>query len=212
MIGRRWEELGLWADTSERDEAVRRLRTNGSVDNLEFTFRKKNGDVGKGLISADLIEIDGNPCAITATIDITEHRQLEDQLAQALRLDSIGRLASGVAHDFNNFLMVIAADSDFLLESIGPNDPLRPHVDGITKATEHAASLTKNLLAFGRKQVIKPKQLDLNKIISDSVWMMQRLVGKDIGIATRLDPLLGQVDGRPRTGASDPHESCIERS
>ncbi len=65
------------------------------------------------------------------------------------------------------------------------------------KAAEHAASLTKNLLAFSRKQVIKPKQLDLNKIISDSVWMMQRLVGKDIGIATRLDPLLGQVVADP---------------
>ena len=159
VIGRRWDELGLWADSPNRDEAVSRLVRDGSLRNWEFRFRKKSGEPGTGLLSAELIEINGNPCAITATIDITERLQLENQLRQAQKLESVGRLAGGVAHDFNNLLTVINGYSGMLLEKLKVFDPLHPYVLEIKNAGERAASLTKQLLAFSRKQVIEPRGL-----------------------------------------------------
>ena len=197
VVGRPWDEIGLWVDNSVRDEAVRRLRTDGSVDNLEFSFRKRNGEVGRGLISAELIELDGNPCAITATIDITEHLHLENQLRQAQRLEGMGRLAGGMAHDFNNLLTVITGYGQFLLQSLAPADPLRPNVEEIAKAAGHAACLTKQLLAFSRKQFVEPRILDLNELLRDSERLIQRLIGEEIALATRLEPRLGKVKADP---------------
>jgi two-component system, cell cycle sensor histidine kinase and response regulator CckA len=197
VIGKSWDEMGMWTDPSNRDEAVKRLLEDGSLRNWEFSFCKKNGDVGNGLISAELIEIDGHPCAITATIDITERLHLENQLRQAQKLESIGRLAGGVAHDFNNLLTVINGYSDFLTTGLDRTSPLWFSANEIRKAGERAASLTKQLLAFSRKQVIEPKRLDLNTTIRDSERMLQRLIGEDIALVTRLDPTLGQVMADP---------------
>ena len=95
-------------------------------------------------------------------MDITERLQLERQFRQAQKLESVGRLAGGVAHDFNNLLTVINGYSELLLKRLKHSDPLRPYAEEIRKAGEHAASLTKQLLAFSRKQVIEPRVLDLN--------------------------------------------------
>jgi PAS domain S-box-containing protein len=129
--------------------------------------------------------------------DVTERRQLEDQLRQAQKLESIGRLAGGVAHDFNNLLTVINGYSGFLLRALKAGDPLRSYAEEITTAGERAASLTKQLLAFSRKQVIEPKVLDLNAIIRESTVMLRRLIGDDIVLETHLDGSLGQVIADP---------------
>ncbi|HLK64579.1 MAG TPA: PAS domain S-box protein [Bryobacteraceae bacterium] len=197
VIGRSWEELRLWTDPSNRDEAVRRLLNERSLRNWEFKFRRKNGDVGDGLISADLIEIEGNLCAITATIDITERIQLENQLRQAQKLESIGRLAGGVAHDFNNLLTVIMGHGELLLRSAGATDTFRQNIEEIRKAAERAAGLTQQLLAFSRKQTIAPRPLDLNNVVKDAERMLRRLIGEDIEVVTTLDPLLGRVMADP---------------
>jgi PAS domain S-box-containing protein len=129
--------------------------------------------------------------------DITERLQLENQLRQAQKLESIGRLAGGVAHDFNNLLTVINGYSEFLLERLKPPDPLTPYVEEIRNAGERAASLTKQLLAFSRKQVIEPKVLDLNAIIRESAPMLERLIGEDVVLKTLLDNSLGHVMADP---------------
>jgi len=166
----------------------------GSIRNFEFIFQKKSGEVGTGLLSAELIEIAGHQCAITASIDITERLRLEAQLRQAHKLEGLGRLAGGVAHDFNNLLTVINGYSDLILRGLPADDPLYPPIQEIKKAAGRGAGLTKQLLAFSRKQVIKAKVLDLNVIVNDSRDMFQRLIGEDIAVgACSIDISLSDV-------------------
>jgi PAS domain S-box-containing protein len=197
IVGRGWFEVRLWADPHERDRALQLLRKESRIRNFEFVFRKKNGELGTGLLSAELIEIGGYQCAITATVDISERLRLEMQLRQAQKLEGLGRLAGGVAHDFNNLLIVINGYSDFVLKRLAADDPLYLPAQEINKAGERAASLTKQLLAFSRKQIIEPRPLDLNVIVNDTERMFQRLIGEDIELAISLDPLLGQVMADP---------------
>jgi two-component system, cell cycle sensor histidine kinase and response regulator CckA len=153
--------------------------------------------VGSGLLSADLIEINGKQCAITAAVDITKRLQLESQLRQAQKLESLGRLAGGVAHDFNNLLTIINGYSDLMLKTLDPNDPLHSQAFEIHKAGGRAAGLTSQLLAFSRKQVIEPRALNVNAIINDTDRMLRRLIGEDIEFVAALDPLVGQILADP---------------
>jgi PAS domain S-box-containing protein len=197
IVGRSWLQLCLFGHPDEWDGALQRLLNEGRIRNLEFEFRKKSGDLGTGLLSAELIEIDGHQCAITATIDITERLRLEMQLRQAQKLEGLGRLAGGVAHDFNNLLIVINGYSDFVLKRLSAGDPWYLPVQEINKAGERAASLTKQLLAFSRQQIIEPTPLDLNMIVNDAERMFRRLIGEDIELAISLDPLLGRIMADP---------------
>ena len=136
--------------------------------------------------------------------DITERKiaeadreKLAAQLVQAQKMESVGRLAGGVAHDFNNLLTVINGYSGFLLARLATGDPLRTYAESIGKAGERAASLTRQLLAFSRKQVIQPIDLDLNAAVADAVPLLRRLIGEDIELVTRLDPGLGSTSADP---------------
>ena len=193
VVGRPLTELVLWDDPQDRERAFEQLAKEGGLRNYEFHFHKKSGDSGAGLLSAELIDIDGKQCAITVAVDITDRIQLESRLRQAHKLESIGRLAGGVAHDFNNLLTLINGYSDFLLKTLHADDPMRLHVQEIKKAGEHAAGLTKQLLTFSRKQIIEPKPLDVNSIVKDAERLLQRLIGEDIELVTTLDPVLGQI-------------------
>ena len=197
VVGRPWNDLVLWDDPKDRDQVFAQLAKEGGLRNCEFRFHKKGGESGAGLLSAELIELGGKQCAITVTVDITDRIQLESRLRQSHKLESVGRLAGGVAHDFNNLLTLINGYSDFLLKTLHTDDPLRLHVQEIKKAGEHAASLTKQLLTFSRKQIIEPRQLDVNNIVNDAERMLQRLIGEDIELVTTLDPLLGHVIADP---------------
>lgn len=193
VIGRRWDEVGLWVDTSNREEAFRVLREEGSLRNWEFAFRRKDGTTGTSLLSGELIELDGRPCAITAKMDITDRLQLQAQLQHAQRLESVGRLAGGVAHDFNNSLTVIAGYNEMIQNDLVSNSPLWGYADEVRRAAERASELTKQLLAFSRKQVISVSPVNLNGVVTDAERMLQRVIGEDIHLVTRLDPELGQV-------------------
>ena len=126
-------------------------------------------------------------------VDTTERVELEAQLRQAQKMDAVGRLAGGVAHDFNNLLTVIGAHASFLLESIDSGDARHSDAEEIQKAAIRAAGLTRQLLAFSRKQILKPAVLDLNAIIANASKMLERLLGEDIEIVTNLATDLGAV-------------------
>jgi nitrogen-specific signal transduction histidine kinase len=125
--------------------------------------------------------------------DITDRTRLEQQLRQAQKMEAVGRLAGGVAHDFNNILTTILGYSDMLLGEISSDDPKHSALEGIKKAGSRASSLVSQLLAFSRKQVIQPVVLDLNAIVKDLSKMLRRLIGEDIELITALEPALGYV-------------------
>lgn len=121
--------------------------------------------------------------------DITRHKHLERQLSQAQKMEVIGRLAGGIAHDFNNILLVIKGCSECLLESLA-NTPEVGDVEEIAKAADRAVGLTRQLLAFSRRQVVQPTLLDLNEVIEDADKLLQRLIGENVVLVTALAPEL----------------------
>ena len=129
--------------------------------------------------------------------DVTERRVLERQLRTAQKMEAIGRLSGGIAHDFNNLLGVIIGFGDVLKRKLGQDSPLLEHAEEIVKAGRRAASLTRQLLAFSRQQVLTPRVLNLNTLVTDMDKMLPRLIGEDISVSVKLDPALGQVKADP---------------
>ena len=125
--------------------------------------------------------------------DVSEKRVLERQLRMAQKMEAVGRLSGGIAHDFNNLLGVIIGYSQVLKQALGPGSPLHEHAEEVEKAGQRAATLTRQLLAFSRQQVLTPAVLNLNALVSDMNKMLPRLLGEDIKITTALDPELGCV-------------------
>lgn len=143
-------------------------------------------------------------CVIGMGIDMTERkkteealRQSEEQLRQAQKLESVGRLAGGIAHDFNNMLTAINGYSDLTLRRLNSDDPLRHNIEEIKKAGERSAELTQQLLAFSRQQIMQPKILSMNDVVSDTSQMLKRLIGEDIRLTISLHSQAGQVKVDP---------------
>ena len=136
--------------------------------------------------------------------DITERKQAEEalrrseeQLGQVVKLEAVGRLAGGIAHDFNNILTAVGGHAALLLEEIPPGDPLRADLEEIKRGVDRAAALTRQLLAFSRKQVLKPRVLDLTSVVAETERMLRRLIGEDIDLRTSAEPGLGHVLADP---------------
>jgi two-component system, cell cycle sensor histidine kinase and response regulator CckA len=131
--------------------------------------------------------------AICMSLDITDRKQLEEQLRQAQKMEAVGRLAGGIAHDFNNLLMVIQGYGDLLVERLPTGDPLRRNAEQIQMASQRASSLTRQLLAFSRKQMLAPKILNIQTVVADMEKILRRLIGEDIQLETSSAPDLGLV-------------------
>jgi PAS domain S-box-containing protein len=175
-------------------------------DTFERTYRRKDGSTLPVLVEDRIIRgKNGEIAGIRSTVeDITERRRTEEalrkseeQLRQWQRVEAIGRLAGGVAHDFNNLLMTIKGCSELLLGAFDRRDPRREEVEEILKAADRATSLTRQLLAFGRRQVLQPQILDLNAVVLNMDKMLRRLIGEDIQLVTSLDPELWSVKVDP---------------
>jgi two-component system cell cycle sensor histidine kinase/response regulator CckA len=168
---------------------------SGTVFRGILANRKKNGEIF--FAEKTITPLHDAEGKITHFIsndrDITERRRLETQLQQAQKMDAIGKLAGGVAHDFNNLLMVISAYAELMLDSVAPEHPLRRNVQEIMTASRRAADLTRQLLAFGRKQVQSLQLVDLNWIVEEINKMLPRLIGEDIELIFAPGQNLGKV-------------------
>jgi PAS domain S-box-containing protein len=180
-------EQGLWNDLSERDELFRQLGERGFVRNFAAHMRTKSGALREVLLSVDNTELDGEACLLVIAYDVTELRQLERELRQSQKMEAIGRLAGGVAHDFNNILTAMSGADALLLDGIPPGDPLRRFAEQIKRSISRAATLTRQLLTFTRKQPLKPTIVDPNEAVRAVVDMLQRMIGADIELRTSLE-------------------------
>ncbi len=164
------------------EEPYRTTSQTGWVHTVKVPYRDEQGEIVGVLVVFE---------------DITERKQLEENLRQSQRMEAIGLLAGGVAHDFNNLLGVISGYGEIAHKRLTGDDPLLEEVGQILKASERATGLTRQLLAFGRKQVLQPRTLDLNAIVSDLEKMLSRLLGEGIELTTTLAPDLGRVQADP---------------
>jgi two-component system, cell cycle sensor histidine kinase and response regulator CckA len=199
IMGRNWCELFVPPGQYDKELLSKQISERAIPPQSETEIITKAGE--RRTISWNntiLFDAAGNPLGVAAIgEDTTERLRLESELRQAQKLESIGRLAGGVAHDFNNILTVMIGYADFFLSELQPSDPLRSYAEEIKIAGERAASLTNQLLAFSRKQVIAPRVLDLNKCVRESECILQRLIGEDVVLTTTLDSHLGQIMADP---------------
>ena len=191
------EALGLTVDDLLPDEPVGDLWSTfmeiGALE-AEVTLHRPDGSLRLIEFTATANVRPGRHIAVVR--DLTHQRELEVQLRQAQKMEAVGRLAGGIAHDFNNLLTAIAGYSEFLIDA--QTDPrLRRHAEEIKKAAARAAALTGQLLAFSRRQVLQPRVLDFNVVVSDMDMMLRRLIGEDIELLTMLDPDLGAIRADP---------------
>lgn len=162
--------------------------------NRSWLFRRKDGSIFECDVTAKQMP-DGIILGVIR--DVTEHNQLEDQLRQAQKMEAVGLLAGGIAHDFNNLLTAITGYCELTLKKLRPDDPLSANIREIRDAGNRAASLTGQLLAFSRKQVLKPEVLNLNAVIEKMEKMLRRMVPENIGFQLVLEPDLGNIKADP---------------
>jgi PAS domain S-box-containing protein len=197
VIGRRGVELALWVDPQQRLEINAELEARNEVRDRQVRIRKKNGQIAEAILSAELIELRGTPCLLVVSSDITERKALEAQLQQAQKMEAIGQLAGGVAHDFNNLLGVIIGYADMLMEQVRGDPGRERPAEAILSAAQRASALTRQLLAFSRRQVLRPRVLDLSQSVQEMGKLLGRLIGENIVLHTSLEPALGHVKADP---------------
>ncbi len=188
----------LYADAQQWFRTADYFRARKEFNNLTTECVRKDGAAIVARISGRSIPNGKNGDTFEIFMeDVTETRTLELQLRHAQKMEAIGRLAGGIAHDFNNLLMVISGYVEFLLERLGPDPQLRGPAQEISNATQRATSLTRQLLAFSRKQLLAPKLLDLNELVAENLKMLTRMIGEDIDLVMVPGPTLGAVRADP---------------
>jgi two-component system cell cycle sensor histidine kinase/response regulator CckA len=159
----------------------------------EWKHRKKDGKVFKVEFIAHELNYAGRRVRLVVAQDITERHLLEQQLRQSQKMEAVGRLAGGVAHDFNNLLMVIKGHTELLLNNFPAADQAKRKIEQIERAADRASSLTRQLLAFSRMQVLQPRVMNLNDVVEDMGKLLPRLIGEDIELVIRTSHDLGAI-------------------
>jgi two-component system cell cycle sensor histidine kinase/response regulator CckA len=190
-------ECDLYVDGSDRARLVREYERSGRIDNVEVRWKRKDGKAITVRLSGRAVRLDQTEALEIIAEDVSERRVLEEQFRQAQKMEAVGRLAGGVAHDFNNLLMVISGYTEVLLNQLGPGDPRRKKAEAIQRATDRASTLTRQLLAFGRKQMLELKVIDLNAVVSDITKLLRPLIGEDIELLLRPASDLGKTKADP---------------
>jgi PAS domain S-box-containing protein len=183
---------------AERDARRAEFQENPREEDTEVCYRHKDGStvwVIQNVISTK--DEDGNTVVEGTVVDVTYRHLLEDKLRQSQKMEAVGRLAGGVAHDFNNLLTVIQGYCRLLTERFQSNPEASDQVKRIEDAAEKAASLTRQLLAFSRKQVLQPRVINLTSLVSNLDKLLRRMIGEDIELMTKTAPDLGPVKADP---------------
>jgi hypothetical protein len=180
---------------SMRPPAVDVPRETGSTGPVKH--RKKDGTPLDVYLTAHAVTVDGESRTLATCADLTETRRLEEQLRQAQKMESVGRLAGGIAHDFNNVLAAILSYGQFCLNATRPEDPMHQDLEQIIRAGRRAAELTRQLLAFSRKQVLQPQLIVLNSLVTEVHTMLRHTIGEHVELFLDLEPSLWTVSADP---------------
>jgi PAS domain S-box-containing protein len=188
IVGHRFDEF---VDATDRSSAI--LHGDLTTRTEDQLLRRADGSTVSVDVSTSPVRIGEDTIVLLILRDITERRRLETQLRQAQKMEAVGRLAGGVAHDFNNLLGVISGYAELLRKGLEPEHPAQRRVHEIQRAAERASGLTRQLLAFSRKQVLETKILNLGDVVADVEGMLHRLIGEDVRLSTKAAADLGQV-------------------
>jgi two-component system cell cycle sensor histidine kinase/response regulator CckA len=164
---------------------------------MELAGRRKDGTEFPVEVSLSFVRTDEGTFAIAFVTDITQRKKLEEQLMHAQKMEAVGRLAGGVAHDFNNMLTVISGYNQMTLDQVSPLDPIRGYAEEILKAADRAAALTNQLLAFSRRQITQPRIFNVNSALTHTEKMLRRLIGEDIELSLQLGGDVGNIKADP---------------
>ena len=178
------------------DEPARREQLKDIVERQdvitseEVRFRRRDGSTFWGLVSSSAVRGPGGEvaCYDGAITDVTAWKEVEEQLRQSQRLESVGQMAGGIAHDFNNMLTAIVGYNDLIRTSVTPADPVREYSDGVLRASERAAALTQQLLAYSRRQMLSPQVFELGAVVVQLGDMLRHLIGADVHLLIDTDP------------------------
>jgi PAS domain S-box-containing protein len=183
--------------TRQREDYIQHPRTRSMGIGMDLSGRRKDGIEFPVEVSLSYVETEEGLFAIAFINDISQRKQLEEQLLQAQKMEAVGRLAGGVAHDFNNMLTVIQGYNRMILDDLPAADPLRECAEEIHRAAERAGALTNQLLAFSRRQLIQPRAMSVNAVVEHTEKMLRRLIGEDVELVLHLAPGIGNIRADP---------------
>jgi len=198
LVGTRLADLHTVSDPANREQIRTFIRSGYRISDSETREHDRDGRSRVFLNNVIGFLEDGHLVRVWGTQrDVTDQRHLEEQFRQSQKMEAVGQLAGGIAHDFNNLLTAILGNAQLLLRDLPAGDAKRGDVEEIRKASERAASLTRQLLAYSRRQMLQPVVLDLNVVVAEMDKMLRRLIGEHIALATVLAPDLGRVRADP---------------
>jgi PAS domain S-box-containing protein len=185
----------VFLDAAEHDRMMQEFHQTGHLHSVEVRWKRKDGSPITVRLSGRATTEAEEPAQTLEIIaeDVTDRRALENQFRQAQKMEAVGRLAGGVAHDFNNLLMVVSGYTEVLLEQIEQDDPMLVKIQAIQQAADRATTLTRQLLAFSRKQLLELKVVDVNSIVADMDRLLRPLIGENIELTTKLSPNVGHT-------------------
>lgn len=188
-----------YVNPDTRSEFLKRMEQEGMVQNFQYQAYRNDLKIIWVSENARVIrDAEGSISHFEGSVeDITELRELEEQFRQMQKIEAVGRLAGGVAHDFNNILMAVSSFAELVAKKLPDDSPVRNYIDEILKATDRGSALTQSLLAFSRKQVFLPKVVDLNSVIHGQIGMLKRLIGENIELKFLPEERLGAVKVDP---------------